>query len=340
RLILEVCVHLCWYVDILLLRGAVSHGVRVAGSYSEICLSIEDDLNDDLLPGEIQDLNLVQDTTEEITRLVNQINRGDDDNHTGDDVGADCKERHVPTSLPMVDLKVLPTFKTALGQDPDALRPQVREEVEEILEAEEEILEAEEEILEAEEVTEAADEVRQERHEQDRRNSPEAEIAEDQGEVGVQETYVAEDINDLIRQATRNTSLAATSAQDISRLPVIMGELEVDAHRLAKSVQHMMEALSSQLHNVTHLTKQYIGAYENGVTRTCDAADANVKSPEQLFSPSPYSEFQGMYRLLAKYEELSNAMQPVHRLAAEVRLARHLVGQLEALVDVRKHRTS
>lgn len=47
-----------------------------SGSYSEICLSAEDELNDDLLPSEIQDLNLVQDTTEEITRLVDEINRG------------------------------------------------------------------------------------------------------------------------------------------------------------------------------------------------------------------------------------------------------------------------
>lgn len=46
------------------------------GSYSEICLSVEDELNDDLLPGELQDLNQVQDTTEEITRLVDQLNKG------------------------------------------------------------------------------------------------------------------------------------------------------------------------------------------------------------------------------------------------------------------------
>ena len=48
----------------------------ISGSYSEICLSAEDDLNDDLLPGEIHDLNLVQDTTEEITKMVEKINQG------------------------------------------------------------------------------------------------------------------------------------------------------------------------------------------------------------------------------------------------------------------------
>lgn len=38
---------------------------------------------------------------------------------------------------------------------------------------------------------------------------------------------------------------------DISRLPAILAELEQDARRLANSVQHMMETLSSQLHNVS-----------------------------------------------------------------------------------------
>lgn len=47
-----------------------------------------------------------------------------------------------------------------------------------------------------------------------------------------------------------------------------------------------------------------------------------------------------MYRLLAKYEELSNAMIPVQGVAAEVKAARQLVGQLEALVDAKKHKPS
>lgn len=37
---------------------------------------------------------------------------------------------------------------------------------------------------------------------------------------------------------------------DVSRLPIILAEFEEDARRLANSVQHMMENLSSQLHNV------------------------------------------------------------------------------------------
>ncbi|XP_022698906.1 uncharacterized protein LOC111266044 [Varroa jacobsoni] len=290
----------------------------VTSSYSEICLSAEDELNDDLLPSEIQDLNLVQDTTEEITRLVDEINRGDDDNdrqlsNSRLSEIIDRKNRHVPTSLRINEPKVLPTFEAAFGLEREALQRQVKDETDE-------------EVIETKKITELGGvhekPVVNTQGSQNTRSEGQALIA-NKHKIDGQHTYVADDINDLIRQASRTTSLAPTPAPDVSRLPIILAEFEEDARRLANSVQHMMENLSSQLHNVTRLTGEYIATYESGVMRTCDAADANVKS---------------MYRLLAKYEELGKAMQPVHRIANEVRTARQLVGQLEALLEVKKHK--
>ncbi|XP_018496008.1 uncharacterized protein LOC100901927 [Galendromus occidentalis] len=252
-------------------EGSSESSVRAAAvtsSYSEICLSAEEDLDDDLLPGEIQDLNSVQDTTDEITKLVEKINQGEESLVAE----PERRARQIPTSLPVETMQVLPTFEAAFGRPPDA---------------------------------EVAREV--------------------SGGPLEQQVYVVDDIDEKIRQASRATSLAATPAPDISRLPSILADLESDARKLANSVQHMMETLSSQLRNVTRLTADFMAAYETGVIRACDAADANVKS---------------MYRLLAKYEELSNAMKPVCRTAQEVKEIKQTLAHFESLVDVKQSKAT
>lgn len=76
--------------------------------------------------------------------------------------GTERKARHIPTSLPVEKMQVLPTFEAAFGREPD---------------------------------------------------SELAEIARELSEEPLQQqVYVADDIDEKIRQASRATSLAATPA--------------------------------------------------------------------------------------------------------------------------------
>lgn len=106
----------------------------------------------------------------------------------------------------MDKLKVLPTFEAAFGTALNNTSNQTTHE-------------DSDEVHEAEEVTEESSQgtvKRQKKtsHEQKRSISKAPVEAAAQASAGAdgQETYVAEDINDLIRQASRATSLATTPA--------------------------------------------------------------------------------------------------------------------------------
>lgn len=83
----------------------------------------------------------------------------------------------------------------------------------------------------------------------------------------------------------------------------VLNDLEYEAQRIAQSVDNLIENLSSILHSNSSLTAENMEVYKDAVGKTCDAMDNNIKS---------------MYTILAKGEEVSQAMVPVQAQAARI----------------------
>lgn len=83
----------------------------------------------------------------------------------------------------------------------------------------------------------------------------------------------------------------------------VLNDLEYEAQRIAQSVDNLIENLSGILHTNSSLTTDNMEVYKDAVSMTCDAMDNNIKS---------------MYTILAKGEEVSQAMIPVQAQAARV----------------------
>lgn len=83
----------------------------------------------------------------------------------------------------------------------------------------------------------------------------------------------------------------------------VLNDLEYEAQKIAQSVDNLIENLSSILHSNSSLTAENMDVYKEAVNKTCDAMDNNIKS---------------MYTILAKGEELSQAMIPVQAQAARI----------------------
>lgn len=83
----------------------------------------------------------------------------------------------------------------------------------------------------------------------------------------------------------------------------VLNDLEYEVQRIAQSVDNLIENLSSILHSNSSLTAENMDVYKDAVGKTCDAMDNNIKS---------------MYTILAKGEEVSQAMIPVQAQAARI----------------------
>ncbi|CAG9788856.1 unnamed protein product [Diatraea saccharalis] len=83
----------------------------------------------------------------------------------------------------------------------------------------------------------------------------------------------------------------------------VLNDLEYEAQKIAQSVDNLIENLSSILHSNSSLTAENMEVYKDAVGKTCDAMDNNIKS---------------MYTILAKGEEVSQAMVPVQAQAARI----------------------
>lgn len=98
-----------------------------------------------------------------------------------------------------------------------------------------------------------------------------------------------------------------------------LNELEMEARKIATSVDSLTENLSAILHSASALTVECLETYRDAVCKTCDAVDHNIKS---------------MYQLMAKSEELSKSMGPIYKLAEQVKEMKRLLDLFEAAVNV------
>lgn len=95
----------------------------------------------------------------------------------------------------------------------------------------------------------------------------------------------------------------------------VLNDLEYEAQRIAQSVDNLIENLSSILHSNSSFTAENMEVYKDAVGKTCDAMDNNIKS---------------MYTILAKGEEVSQAMIPVQAQAARIAEIKRLLQLFES----------
>jgi len=97
--------------------------------------------------------------------------------------------------------------------------------------------------------------------------------------------------------------------------PKVLEDLEREARRLATEVDSLVENLSCTLQSVSALTVDTVETYRDGVCKTCDEVDNNIKA---------------MYQLMAKWEELNKNMAPAYRVATQIKDIKRLLEMFEA----------
>ena len=120
----------------------------------------------------------------------------------------------------------------------------------------------------------------------------------------ISESYVAADIvqqikNSSIKRPTSPVPYQHSIAVDVRALQ----NLELQAKRLSKHVDNVIEQQKSQLRIMGELAKQNLQVYQSGVSKTCDSVENLIKSGMQL---------------MVKSDELSQKMQPIYNLSQQI----------------------
>lgn len=129
-------------------------------------------------------------------------------------------------------------------------------------------------------------------------------------------TFVAEDLENKLKQTSPTMPV-----RPLGRFVLganLLNDLEFEARNIAASVDSLTETLSGVLHSMSALTVECLEIYRDVVCKTCDSIDANIKS---------------MYQLMAKCEELSKEMEPIYKLAQQVKDIKHILDLFENAVN-------
>jgi len=105
------------------------------------------------------------------------------------------------------------------------------------------------------------------------------------------------------------------SPRDLVVDPMVLNDIEKEARRLATDVDSLVENLSGVLQSVSGLTVETVQTYRDGVCKTCDEVDGNIR---------------GMYQLMAKWEELNKNMAPAYRVSSQIKDIKRLLDMFEA----------
>lgn len=277
----------------------------MTASYSEICLEGEDD-DDDLLPGEICDLAEVQDATQGINELVDQIHREELESSVG------LAGRFVVHASSSSRPQSLAVSKQQQQQHGSCLPAAMTDS-----QGTTSSLSLAEEVYEEGDVHGVAASV--------------VGLSELPGTLtyeGDMVNFVAEDLQEKIKLSSPVTKVtdpflsSCSSASSLSRFgtvdPSALADLEAEARTVAASVETLLESLTTAMHGISSMTVDCMHLYERGISRTCDMADSNIKA---------------MYQLMAKFEELSNSMRPLDGLVAQVKSIKKLLDHFENAVE-------
>ena len=113
---------------------------------------------------------------------------------------------------------------------------------------------------------------------------------------------------------------AAARAEPTVLDPQLLNDIENDARHLAMSVDGLVENLAAILHSASSVTVDCVETYRDGVCKTCDEVDNNIKA---------------MYQLMAKVEELNKAMGPAYRLGGQLKDIKRLLDMYEAVANAK-----
>uniref|UniRef100_A0A1E1X6A6 BLOC-1-related complex subunit 6 C-terminal helix domain-containing protein n=1 Tax=Amblyomma aureolatum TaxID=187763 RepID=A0A1E1X6A6_9ACAR len=284
----------------------------MTASYSEIYQEGDDD--DDLLPGEISDLAEVQDATQGINELVDQINREEREGATAG-FSASARGNSRPQSLG-VRASSKPHHGVRL---PSAM-------------TDSQVTSPGSSMMSAEEAFEDLPLQRQAHG-----VAGSSGLSELQGTLtyeGDMVSFVAEDLQEKIKLSSPVTKVAEPFPSSCSSTPSLcrqlftphmapvdpnaLADLEDEARTVAASVETLLESLTTAMHGISSMTVDCMSLYERGISKTCDVADSNIKA---------------MYQLMAKFEELSNSMRPLDGLVAEVKSIKKLLDHFENAVE-------
>ncbi|GAB0086939.1 BLOC-1-related complex subunit 6 [Sergentomyia squamirostris] len=94
----------------------------------------------------------------------------------------------------------------------------------------------------------------------------------------------------------------------------VLNDVELEAQYLAASVDNLTENLCNLLHSISSITADNVEVYKNSVSKLTDCMDSNIKN---------------MYTIMAKTEEISNAIKPTKQLMNRIREIKRLVDMLE-----------
>ncbi|CAH0562514.1 unnamed protein product [Brassicogethes aeneus] len=83
----------------------------------------------------------------------------------------------------------------------------------------------------------------------------------------------------------------------------LINDLECEAHRMATSIDNLIENLCGILHSISSITADNVDVYKNAVSKMSDAMDLNIKS---------------MYTMMAKAEEVTQSMKVVEAHAVRM----------------------
>jgi len=119
--------------------------------------------------------------------------------------------------------------------------------------------------------------------------------------------------------ASEPASAVATKAKISAVLdPGVINHIEKEARRLATDVDALVENLSCVLQSLSALTVEHVQTYRDGVCKTCDSVDSNIRA---------------MYQLMAKWEELNKNMAPAYRISGQIKDIKRLLDLFEAALN-------
>ncbi|RWS27959.1 hypothetical protein B4U80_02843 [Leptotrombidium deliense] len=141
-------------------------------------------------------------------------------------------------------------------------------------------------------------------------------------------TYVAEDLETQLRLSSPNSSrsYSVTSDENLKIVenvtvdPLFLNELEKRTKQISNNLNAMVQHISNYTHNVTSMTVNCVREYEKCLMNTCDDIDASIKL---------------MYQLIAKCEELNEAMSPIDALNTEIKEVKRLLDLFERAMETK-----
>ncbi|KAK7575735.1 hypothetical protein V9T40_012021 [Parthenolecanium corni] len=115
-------------------------------------------------------------------------------------------------------------------------------------------------------------------------------------------------------------SVSGSSKSSCELTPTVefINQLEIEANKVAASVDDLTENLTGILRSISALTLDCVETYRNGICKTCDAIDSDIKL---------------MYQLMAKCEELGKVAEPLTSLSKNIKSIKNVLDLFDSAAN-------